>query len=78
MIKKLRKERNLTKSELGKLSGVKKSKITKLEKGKSKTSLKTTMEVLKILKVEAKFVVEFDKNDKDFEIKNLETKKDKS
>jgi transcriptional regulator with XRE-family HTH domain len=72
MIKKLRKERNLTQSELGELIGVKKAQIAKLEKGNNNTSIQTLIRVFEALNVKAKFMVEFDKNDKAFEIKNLE------
>ena len=58
MIKKTRKERNLTQEELGKLIGVQKSQISKLEKGSMNVTIATILKVFDALKAKAKFQVE--------------------
>lgn len=55
MIKEARKQRNLTQSQLGKLVGVQKSQISKLEKGANSATIGTIMKVFKALKAEVNF-----------------------
>jgi len=58
MIKKTRKERNLTQEELGQLVGVQKSQISKLEKGSKNVTIATVLKVFTALKAEVKFRVD--------------------
>lgn len=58
MIKQARKERHLTQSELGKLIGVQKSQISRLEKNTKNVTLETVLRVFKALKAKVNFNVE--------------------
>ncbi|MBE9466767.1 MAG: helix-turn-helix transcriptional regulator [Bacteroidetes bacterium] len=58
MIKKARKERHLTQSELGKLIGVQKSQISRLERNTKNVTLETVLRVFKALKAKVNFNVE--------------------
>lgn len=58
MIKQARKERHLTQSELGKLIGVQKSQISRLEKNTKNVTLETILRVFKALKAKVNFNVE--------------------
>ncbi len=58
MIKTARKERNLTQEELGKLVGVQKAQISKLEKGSNNVTVATILKVFDALKANIKFRVE--------------------
>jgi HTH-type transcriptional regulator/antitoxin HipB len=58
MIKKARKERDLTQEELGKLVGVQKAQISKLEKGSMNVTIATILKVFDALKATVKFQVE--------------------
>lgn len=58
MIKSARKERNLTQEELGKLIGVQKSQISKLENGASNVTIGTILKVFEALKAKVNFKVE--------------------
>ena len=53
-IRQTRKERNLTQEELGKLIGVQKAQISRLESNASNATIDTLMRVFKALKVKAK------------------------
>lgn len=55
MIKEARKQRNLTQGELGKLVGVQKAQISKLEKGANSATIVTILKVFKALKAEINF-----------------------
>ncbi len=57
MIKAARKERNLTQEELGKLIGVQKSQISKLESSANSATIDTILRVFKALKAEINFNV---------------------
>lgn len=57
MIKTARKERNLTQEELGKLIGVQKSQISKLESSANSATIDTILRVFKALKAEINFNV---------------------
>ena len=58
MIKTVRQERNLTQEELGKLIGVQKAQISKLEKGSKNVTIATILKVFDALRANIKFRVE--------------------
>jgi len=58
MIKRARKERNLTQTELGEMIGVQKAQISKLEKGSSNVTIHTILKVFDALKAKVNFKVE--------------------
>ena len=60
LIKKAREERNLTQEELGKLIGVQKAQISKLESHTGNVTLTTILKVFSALKARLKFHLEFD------------------
>jgi HTH-type transcriptional regulator/antitoxin HipB len=55
MIKAARQERNLTQEELGKLIGVQKAQISKLESSVNSATIDTILKVFKALKAEISF-----------------------
>ncbi len=57
-IKKVRKERNLTQEELGKLIGVQKAQISRLENHASNVTMATLLKVFTAMKAKIKFQVE--------------------
>jgi HTH-type transcriptional regulator / antitoxin HipB len=57
-IKQTRQERNLTQEELGKLIGVQKSQISRIESNASNITMDTLMRVFTALKAKVKFQVE--------------------
>lgn len=57
MIKKARKKRNLTQEQLGKLIGVQKAQISKLENNTNSATLDTIQKVFKALKADIHFNV---------------------
>ncbi len=57
MIKKARKERNLTQEQLGKLVGVQKAQISKLESSANSATIDTVLKVFKALKADIHFNV---------------------
>lgn len=57
MIKTARQERNLTQEELGKLVGVQKSQISKLESHANSATIDTILKVFKALKADIHFNV---------------------
>ena len=57
LIKTARKERNLTQEQLGKLIGVKKAQISKLENSANSATIDTILKVFKALKAEINFNV---------------------
>lgn len=57
-IKQTRKERNLTQEELGKLIGVQKAQISRLENNASNVTMDTLMRVFTALKAKVKLHVE--------------------
>ena len=63
MIKRTRKERHLTQEELGKLIGVKKAQISKIENNTKDVRFSTIMKVFNALKAKIKFSIEFDNTD---------------
>ena len=56
-IKELRKERNLTQSELGNLIGVQGAQISKLENGMSNITIGTVLKIFNALKAQVRFSV---------------------
>lgn len=66
MIKTIRKERNLTQEQLGKLIGVQKSQISKLERNTKNVTIETILKVFKALKANVKFSVEV--NESEFKV----------
>ena len=62
MVKAARKERNLTQEELGKLVGVKKSQISKIENSTNSATIDTILKVFRALKAEINFNVKLENN----------------
>ena len=58
MIKSVRKERHLTQEQLGKLIGVQKSQISKLERNTRNVTIETILKVFNALKTNIKFSIE--------------------
>ena len=63
MIKTTRKERNLTQEQLGKIIGVQKAQISKLEKNTHNVTIGTVLKVFNALKAKVKFRVELEKRE---------------
>lgn len=61
MIKKARQERNLTQEQLGKLVGVQKAQISKLESSANSATIDTVLKVFKALKADIHFKVTIEK-----------------
>jgi DNA-binding XRE family transcriptional regulator len=62
MIKSARQERNLTQEELGKLVGVQKAQISKLESSANSATIDTILKVFKALNAEINFNVKLEDN----------------
>ncbi|HNE47013.1 MAG TPA: helix-turn-helix transcriptional regulator [Chitinophagales bacterium] len=62
MIKAARQERNLTQEELGRLVGVQKAQISKLESSANSATIDTIIKVFKALKAEIHFNVKLEDN----------------
>ena len=60
MIKKTRKERNMTQEELGQLIGVNKSEISKLEKNSRNMTIGTVIKIFHALKTNVKLKIELE------------------
>ncbi len=60
MIRATRKEQNLTQEELGRLIGVNKSQISKLENHANSATIETILKVFKALKAEINFNVKIE------------------
>lgn len=60
MIKMARQERNLTQEQLGKLIGVQKSQISKLESSANSATIDTVLKVFRALKAEINFHVKIE------------------
>lgn len=58
MIKRTRKERNLTQSELGDMIGVQKSQISRIERNAKNVTIETILRVFGALKAKVNFNVE--------------------
>lgn len=61
-IKKTRKERKLTQEQLGKLIGVQKSQISKLERNTKNVTIETILKVFRALKTDIKFSIDLNSN----------------
>lgn len=62
MIKTARQERNLTQEELGRLVGVQKAQISKLESSANSATVDTIIKVFRALKAEINFNVKIEDN----------------
>ena len=62
LIKKVRLERNLTQEELGKLIGVQRAQISKLENNTTNVTMDTILRVFSALKAKVSFNVELQNN----------------
>ena len=62
MIKAARQERNLTQEELGRIVGVQKSQISKLESSSNSATIDTVLKVFKALNAEINFNVKLEDN----------------
>lgn len=62
LIRKIRLERNLTQEELGKLIGVQRAQISKLENNTTNVTLETILKVFGALKAKVNFNVELQNN----------------
>ncbi len=62
MIKTARQERHLTQEQLGKLVGVQKAQISKLESSTNSATIDTILKVFKALKAEINFNVKLEDN----------------
>ena len=62
MIKKARKEQHLTQDQLGKLVGVQKAQISKIENNTKDVRFSTVLKVFEALKAKVKLTIEFDPN----------------
>lgn len=62
MIRSVRKDRNMTQEQLGKIVGVQKSQISKLESSANSATIDTIMKVFKALKAEIIFHVKMEDN----------------
>ncbi|MEZ4829081.1 MAG: helix-turn-helix transcriptional regulator [Bacteroidia bacterium] len=62
MIRAARQERNLTQEELGRLVGVQKAQISKLESSANSATIDTILKVFKALKAEISFHVRMEDN----------------
>ncbi|HZE84242.1 MAG TPA: helix-turn-helix transcriptional regulator [Puia sp.] len=60
MIKKVRQERKLTQEQLGKLVGVQKAQISKLESSTNSATIDTILKVFKALKADIRFNVKIE------------------
>ena len=59
-LKRIRKEKNLTQEQLGKLIGVQKAQISKLESGASSATISTITKVFKALNARVKLQIEIE------------------
>ncbi|UGU16726.1 helix-turn-helix domain-containing protein [Sinomicrobium kalidii] len=62
MIKSIRKERKLTQEQLGKLIGVQKSQISKLERNTKNVTIETILKVFRALKANVKVSIEMNES----------------
>ena len=63
MIKKTRKERNMTQEQLGDLIGVKKSEISKLERNSRNMTISTVLKIFHALKAKVNIKIELENMD---------------
>jgi len=72
LIRTARKERNMTQAELGKLIGVQKAQISRLEREAKNMTIDTILKVFSALKAKVKLKIELDKK-RHLEIPNYQT-----
>ncbi len=60
MIRKTRKERDLTQEELGKLVGVRRAEISKLERNARNMTIATVLKIFKALKAKVNFNIQLE------------------
>ena len=66
MIKRVRKERHMTQDQLGKLVGVRKSQISKLENNTTDVRLETVLKVFSAMKAKVNFNVKLEESEFQF------------
>ena len=59
-LKQIRKEQRLTQEQLGKLIGVQKAQISKLESGNNSATISTVLKVFHAMKAKVKFKIELE------------------
>lgn len=59
-LKRIRKEKNLTQEQLGKMIGVQKAQISKLESGNNSATISTVLKVFHAMKTKVKFKIEIE------------------
>ncbi len=59
-LKQIRKERKLTQEQLGKMIGVQKAQISKLESGNNSATISTVLKVFRAMKAKVKLKIEID------------------
>ena len=59
-LKQIRKEKKLTQEQLGKIIGVQKAQISKLESGNNSATISTVLKVFNALKAKVKFKIEIE------------------
>jgi len=59
-LKQIRKEQRLTQEQLGKIIGVQKAQISKLESGNNSATISTVLKVFHALKAKVKFKIEIE------------------
>ena len=59
-LKQIRKEKSLTQEQLGKLIGVQKAQISKLESGNNSATISTVLKVFHALRAKVKFKIEIE------------------
>ncbi|MGM0498222.1 MAG: helix-turn-helix domain-containing protein [Bacteroidota bacterium] len=63
MIKQLRNEKKLTQAQLGEMIGVKRSEISKLERGSRNMTITTVLKIFRALNADIKFKIETKDNE---------------
>lgn len=61
-LKQLRKEKKLTQEQLGKIIGVQKAQISKLESGNNSATISMVLKVFKAMQAKVKFKIEIGEN----------------
>ena len=59
-LKQIRKDRKLTQEQLGKMIGVQKAQISKLESGNNSATISTVLKVFRAMKAKVKLKIEID------------------
>ena len=61
-LKQMRKTKKLTQEQLGKLIGVQKAQISKLEKGNNSATISTVLKVFQAMRAKVKFKIELEES----------------